>query len=136
MLMVIVMPRFRTLVMVGFPSACIAVAVAVTVGGCINDPVGSDAGVDAPPQDSPSTADNFTTDAGGDAGSGRCDPTKPFAAPTAVTELNSTHDDSAPHLSWDELTVYFGRRPASDTDPFKVYYARRASTSDPFGAPV
>ncbi len=71
-------------------------------------------------------------DGAADAG-GRCDPNKPFGAPQPVPELNSAFDDSSPHLSWDERIVYFSRRPTSDTDPFKIYWAQRSSPSDPFG---
>jgi hypothetical protein len=58
-----------------------------------------------------------------------------FGAPEAIKELNSADLDAVPVLSPDELTIYFvsTRAPTPDGD---VYVAKRASRSDPFGAPV
>jgi hypothetical protein len=115
----------------------VGVSVLAVFVGCVGDDSGTPDGGDASSSpDAPSdvTSSDVVSDASVDAG--RCDPNKPFGAPTPVAELNSAFDDSAPHLSWDELTVYFSRRPTSDTDPFKLYYAQRSSPSDTFGTPA
>ncbi len=80
-----------------------------------------DADIDAPPVDAPPP---------------RCDPSKPFGAPTPVTQLNSNAQDLAPWLTADELTVYFASTRAGGVGGFDIYTATRASRSDVWGAPA
>lgn len=54
-----------------------------------------------------------------------------------LTALNSTSADSGPVLTADGLSLYFSsNRPVAGSDSgFRLYVARRAKVSDPFGAP-
>ncbi len=63
----------------------------------------------------------------------RCDPTSPFAAPVAVTELNTSLDDASARLSEDELTIMFARRQTGGI--WDLYQATRTARDAPFGAP-
>jgi len=85
------------------------------------DGASSDADIDAPPVDAPPP---------------RCDPSKPFGAPTPVTQLNSTAQDLSPWLTADELTVYFASTRAGGVGGFDIYTATRASRTDVWGTPA
>jgi len=64
----------------------------------------------------------------------RCDPSKPFGAPTIVANINGSGVDQGARLV-DDLTLYFGSvRPPSTT--VGLYKATRSSPTSPFGAPV
>ena len=62
----------------------------------------------------------------------RCDPNKPFGAPTNVMELNSPARDQGAKLVDDGLTIYFG----SDRMGTGLYKATRNSLTELFGTPV
>jgi Tol biopolymer transport system component len=68
--------------------------------------------------------------------SARCDRTKPFGAPVAITELNTTADDYTASLSPDELTIYFSSARPGGAGATDMYSATRTSSSTPFGAPT
>jgi Tol biopolymer transport system component len=57
-------------------------------------------------------------------------------APTLISELVSAMDDSAPWMSADGRTFYFGSTRAGGQGSQDVYTAVRATTADPWGAPV
>jgi len=62
----------------------------------------------------------------------RCDPTKPFGAPTVLANVNSTANDTYPFITADELQLWFtSTRPGSQGDD--IYMASRASKTDDFG---
>ena len=64
----------------------------------------------------------------------RCDPTKPFGAPTIVANINGAGVEQGAKLV-DDLTLYFGSsHPPSTT--LGLYKATRSSPASPFGAPV
>jgi WD40-like Beta Propeller Repeat len=55
-----------------------------------------------------------------------------------LAAVNSTSDETGPVLTGDDLTLYFSsNRPAATgaDGSFRMYVARRAKISDPFGAP-
>ncbi|MDQ3367669.1 MAG: hypothetical protein M3680_19785 [Myxococcota bacterium] len=66
----------------------------------------------------------------------RCDPGKPFGAPTALAEINSAEDEHTPSLAPDELTIYFTSARPGGAGEGDMYLARRSSTTAPFGTPV
>lgn len=51
----------------------------------------------------------------------------PFANPTALTAFNTANTDEGPRLSYDDLTIYFGRNGL-------IYSATRTAIDQPFGA--
>ena len=63
----------------------------------------------------------------------RCDRSRPFGAPTLVTELSSGSEDESLQLSEDELTATFGSNRAGTSD---IYVASRTDRDAPFGAPT
>jgi Tol biopolymer transport system component len=58
-----------------------------------------------------------------------------WGTPTNLTELNSEALDGAPKLSPDGLTVYFVSDRTGGAGLWDIWYAERASTSDPWGTP-
>lgn len=72
---------------------------------------------------------------GGDASAARCDPNKPFGAPTILEALNSSFDESSFSLSRDELTAFIGRENTGNP-PTTLSVATRASATEAFGAPA
>jgi WD40-like Beta Propeller Repeat len=63
-----------------------------------------------------------------------CDPSKPFGAPVAVTELRSSSAEGALRLTPDELTgVFWSARPGGPST-INIYGAKRSNKSSPFGA--
>jgi len=109
-------------------------AVLVCFVGCVGDsstPV--DGGSDTSTNDVitvESGADVVTTDAPSDAPKGPCNLGKPFNPPQAVTELNSTSDESGLRLSPDLLTAYFS---SSRNGEPHLFVANRANTGATFG---
>jgi Tol biopolymer transport system component len=95
-----------------------------------------DASVDAPVIVPPDAAGDGAVDddAGVDAGP-RCDTSKPFPAPTEVTELNGLANSSYARLSPDMKTVVFGANPDNTGGGARMYQAMRASADVPFGTP-
>lgn len=67
-----------------------------------------------------------------DAAVARCDPRKPFGAPTLVAGVNSASRDQGAKLL-DELTIYFG---SDRGGPAGLYVATRASPTAAFGTPT
>jgi hypothetical protein len=66
----------------------------------------------------------------------RCDPAKPFAAPTPVAGVNTADDEIGFTLTRDEL-VGFVSRVAQDTAPrATMLTTRRARLADPFATPT
>jgi hypothetical protein len=59
----------------------------------------------------------------------RCDPTKDFAAPTLVRNVNTSNDERSFSLTRDERTAFV-------SSATQVAVATRAATSDPFGVPA
>ncbi len=65
-----------------------------------------------------------------------------FEAPVPVTELNTEFDDRMPNVSSDGLEVVFSSTRPTDANgtaafgSFDVYVSTRASTADPWSAPV
>ncbi len=56
-----------------------------------------------------------------------------WSTPTNVTELNSTAADTAPHLSFDGLTVHFGSFRSSN---WEIWSATRPNLNAPWSTPV
>ena len=65
----------------------------------------------------------------------RCDPTKPFGAPTPVPNINSTSRDQGAVLV-DDLTLYFGSDRGGAATGTDLYVATRSSPTSPFANPV
>jgi len=87
---------------------------------------------DAKVVDSPPTPDVPMIDA--PAGP-RCDPAKPFGAPTVLANVNTTSGESQPFLTQDELQLWFSsNRPGSQGDD--IYMATRATKDADFGQPM
>jgi hypothetical protein len=82
---------------------------------------------DASSSDTGATGDGAPSDAGADASDASCNPTAPFGAPVAVTELDTGFGETSISLSSDELTAYFIRDGS-------LYVAARAARTAPFGA--
>jgi hypothetical protein len=81
-----------------------------------------------------------SNDAGSDAGV-TCGPEAPFGPPQLVSELDDSDDNGIPHLTHDELTIYFQRSPSGDASAVQggvggidLFTAARAKVTDPFGA--
>ncbi len=88
------------------------------------------------PADAPLQQDGPDADVPIDAPPPRCDPSKPFGTPVAITELNATGaNDTAASLTPDELTITFGSNRSGGPGSVDAYIATRASTSDPWSAP-
>ena len=63
-----------------------------------------------------------------------CDPSKPFGTPMLLDNINDpSSDNTTPRLTPDELTIYFDSSRVNGTP--QIYFATRATTSQPFGAP-
>jgi len=73
-------------------------------------------------------------DAGPDASTARCDPTKPFGAATLVPSLSTSGDEVSLAMSRDEKIAFLGRSISSTSTTLLM--ATRASPSDPFGDAV
>jgi hypothetical protein len=65
----------------------------------------------------------------------RCDPNKPFGAPTPVPNINSISRDQGAVLV-DNLALYFGSDRAGGAGGTDIYVATRSSPTSPFSAPV
>ena len=62
----------------------------------------------------------------------RCDPSKPFGAPTVLANVNTASRESQPFVTQDELQLWFSsNRPGSQGDD--IYMAARATKNDDFG---
>lgn len=85
-------------------------------------------GVDAGTPDEPNEP---IADSGTPQPEAACDKTKPFGTPEEVTELNALPAGGA-RLTPDMLTVYFHAGAGAGA---RLYQAKRASTSEPFGTP-
>jgi hypothetical protein len=90
----------------------------------------------------PKPKDSGSTPIDGDGGpivlpTGRCDPLKPFGAPTLVTELDpeATATKSAV-LSLDELEVFYLRYTGAQAGVWDLRHARRATTDAAWEAPA
>jgi hypothetical protein len=68
-----------------------------------------------------------------DAPGARCNPSLPFNAPIALSNLNTPLDDVCPRLSNDELDMVFSRRSSDGT--YDLYEATRAQPTGQFNAP-
>lgn len=103
--------------------ATAVIGLATTPGcGDVNHQAPPDAKVDAAPDSAVLP----------DAAAARCDPTKPFGAPTPVPGINSNVRDQGAELV-DDLTIIFG----SDRSPGTgLYMATRATPTSPFGSPA
>ena len=113
----------------------IAGGVLLCLVGCVGDSTTpADGGSDATTSDVVTTTDGgsdvVTTDAPNDAPKGPCNLGKPFNAPQAVTELNSTSDESGLRLSPDLLTAYFS---SGRNGEEHLFSANRSSASAAFG---
>ncbi|MFO0696285.1 MAG: hypothetical protein U0230_22155 [Polyangiales bacterium] len=63
----------------------------------------------------------------------RPDRSSPFGSPVAATELNSTANDADPSFVGDGRVIVFS---SARSGINRAYYAIRAGTSGPFGAPI
>jgi hypothetical protein len=91
---------------------------------------------DAPVQQDGAVADADVDAPDIDAPPPRCDPSKPFGAPTEVTELNSGANDYTPALSPDERTITFSSSRAGGVGQSDAYIATRSSSTGTFGPPI
>lgn len=71
-----------------------------------------------------------------DASTARCDPTKPFGAPTLVANVNTSNDDVSFTLTRDERTAFVGRVVQPPTPSATILVAERQSTDADFGGPA
>jgi hypothetical protein len=109
-------------------------------GGADAGPVTGDAvapaesGLDAAVTDAPSDA-TPPYDATPDAPTPRCDPNKPFGAPSPVTAIDTAGWEESAHLSPDELTIYFSGENRDDAGTgWAIWVATRATTTSAFSA--
>src|SRR5436190_23509271 len=58
----------------------------------------------------------------------------PFSTPVPLTSLNTANQDLSPHLSPDELTIYFERYPG-DVGGYDLYVATRPNKTADFTNP-
>ncbi|MBX3232143.1 MAG: hypothetical protein KIT84_19490 [Labilithrix sp.] len=65
-------------------------------------------------------------------GGPRCSPTKPFAPPEAIAELDGADQTRSAIMSGDELEIFYLR---GLTTPFELRHARRGSATDAWDAP-
>lgn len=83
-----------------------------------------------------SASGDATHDAAADAApTARCNPTAPFGAGHAVTELNTTSQENSVSLSSDELTAYLSSNRPGGAGGYDIYVATRASRTAPFSTP-
>jgi Tol biopolymer transport system component len=61
-----------------------------------------------------------------------CDLMQPFGAPVAISELNTSADESQPRLAHDERTIYF-MSTRNDAGGSHLFTATRATVTDTFG---
>lgn len=87
---------------------------------------------DAPLRDG--AADAPANDAAGDVTALRCDLTKPFGQPAALSELNTANADAYVRLSPDERTAYVASIRPGGAGDYDIYVATRADVTMPFGA--
>ncbi|MBX3192630.1 MAG: PD40 domain-containing protein [Labilithrix sp.] len=105
-------------------SALAAVAFGVA---CSDDPA-------AKPADGGGADGAADASGGDDAGSGRCDPKKPFGAPVRVpAPVDSNVLDFDARLSPDELTMVFASGRPTPTGGRQIFMATRADTEGEFG---
>ena len=64
----------------------------------------------------------------------RPDVNSPFSTPVALSSLNTVHNEAAPAISPDGLTIYF-RRMYSGGMQQDIWSATRPDTNSPFGMP-
>ncbi len=137
--------RLNTSILFSFAVLLTSIGVYACSGDSSNPPSGvTDGGdtehADAASLDSGSTEDGedggVENDAASPADAGpelACDPTKPFAAPVEVVELNAIPSGFA-RLTPDMLTVYF--HAGASEDAIRLYRATRTNTTEPFGTPT
>lgn len=65
-----------------------------------------------------------------------CDPTRPFGAPVAISELNGPLMDQGLWLSANGLTAYFDSRRPDTAASWDLYSATRPDMQSPFDTPV
>ncbi len=111
------------------------VPVAIEGGACVGDSsITTDGGNDgASDVTTDQTADVSTNDAA-DAAQPQCDVSKPFGAPTAVTELDTTGNEQELRLSSDYLGGFFVAAGADGGGALSLYESVRPSLTSPFGA--
>jgi hypothetical protein len=63
----------------------------------------------------------------------RCDPKKPFGAPSVLTELDGSAETKRAIMTRDELEIFYLR---GSSAPFDVRHATRAKRTDPWGEPT
>jgi hypothetical protein len=136
------------LLTLGGVAAC---SLAASFDGFVGAP-GAGAGADARADANANAADASTADATsvGDAGNatsdaagldaatdaGACADDAPFGPPSPLTIVNSSNDDSQPHLTADELVlVFFSDRPGGPGQA-DIYVSTRASRDAQFSVPV
>lgn len=66
----------------------------------------------------------------------RASDTAQFPAGVVLAEVSSSASDHNPHLTADELELVLTSNRAGGGSAFDVYAAKRATTSQPFGAPI
>ncbi len=65
-----------------------------------------------------------------------CDVTTPFGTPVPITELNTTSAEEHPHLTPDELTIYYQSNRNGGAGKSDIWRATRPTRTSPFAAPV
>jgi hypothetical protein len=92
--------------------------------------VSNDDKIDAKPADAP-------IDAAPDSTTRRCDPNKPFDAPVALDDVNTTSNEGGASLSPNELTMYFysNRTGVGSVGMHDIYVTTRASLTSAFETP-
>jgi hypothetical protein len=77
-------------------------------------------------------------DAASDSPHPACDPSAPFGAPVLLSGTDPTLNEGGPHLTADELTLYFSRdgRLVAGGPVWDLFVAHRADTTAPFGPPA
>lgn len=83
--------------------------------------VAPDGGSQVPPDGAPSAA--------------RCDPTRPFGAPTLVAGVNTADDEVSLALTLDERTGFLTRVVQGTAPSATILTTRRAALGDPFATP-
>jgi hypothetical protein len=98
---------------------------------------GSDGGADQIDASDASDASDagVATDAG-DGPAPACDPSKPFGAPTALDDLNSTASDSSLAFSSDSLTAYVSSGRSPTVGGFDLFAFTRTAVGQSFANPM
>jgi len=66
-----------------------------------------------------------------------CDPAARFGPPVPIQGLaTKERHETFPRLSADELTIYFASATLVNDSDYDLYLAKRASLTEPFGAPI